>query len=170
MEFVGQFESFIGVNFWTALFVLLNTLAIFFVAKKFLVVPVLKIIADRQKEIDDLYAQGEAARVEANNVREEYTQKLAETKQEAARLISQAQNTAQKRSDEIIAAARQESEAIKDKAFADIELEKKKARDELKGEISVIAVDIAAKVVGREINGGDHTALINGFIDEMGDA
>ena len=170
MEFVGQFESFIGVNFWTALFVLLNTLAIFFVAKKFLVVPVLKIIADRQKEIDDLYAEGETARTEANNLRDEYTQKLAETKQEAAQLISQAQNTAQKRSDEIIAAARQESEAIKDKAFADIELEKKKARDELKGEISVIAMDIATKVVEREINAGDHTALIDGFIDGMGDA
>ena len=33
---MGQFESFIGVDFWTALFVLLNTCAIFVVARKFL--------------------------------------------------------------------------------------------------------------------------------------
>ena len=52
---MGYFENFIGVNFWTALFVLLNTLTIFFVAKKFLFGPVMKIIADRQKEIDDMY-------------------------------------------------------------------------------------------------------------------
>ena len=49
---MGQFESFIGVDFWTALFVLLNTLAIFVVAKKFLFVPVHNMIESRQKEID----------------------------------------------------------------------------------------------------------------------
>ena len=45
MEWVGQFESFVGVNPWTALFILLNTLTIYFVAKKFLFGPVMKIIA-----------------------------------------------------------------------------------------------------------------------------
>ena len=53
---MGQFEGFIGVDFWTALFVLLNTLAIFFVARKFLFKPVRKIIEDRQKEIDGMYS------------------------------------------------------------------------------------------------------------------
>lgn len=48
------FEGFIGVNFWTALFVLLNTLTIFFVARKYLFGPVHKMITDRQKEIDDM--------------------------------------------------------------------------------------------------------------------
>ena len=51
-----QFESFIGVNFWTALFTLLNFLALFFVAKHFLIGPVMQLIQARQKEIDDLYA------------------------------------------------------------------------------------------------------------------
>ena len=37
---MGQFESFIGVNFWTALFILLNTCSIFVVARKFLFTPV----------------------------------------------------------------------------------------------------------------------------------
>ena len=39
-----QFESFIGVNFWTALFTLLNFLALFFVAKHFLIGPVMQLI------------------------------------------------------------------------------------------------------------------------------
>ena len=59
---MGQFEAFVGVNFWTALFILLNTLIIFFVAKKFLFVPVMKIIIARQEEIDDMYAQADTAR------------------------------------------------------------------------------------------------------------
>ena len=51
-----MFESFIGVNPWTAFFVLLNTLALFYVLKILLFKPVKQMIDDRQKEIDDLYA------------------------------------------------------------------------------------------------------------------
>ena len=65
-----MFESFLGVNPWTALFILLNTLTIFFVAKKFLFKPVMKIISDRQKEIDDLYAKGETATMDARETAE----------------------------------------------------------------------------------------------------
>ena len=56
---MGQFESFIGVNFWTALFILLNTCSIFVVARKFLFTPVHNMIESRQKEIDQLYADAE---------------------------------------------------------------------------------------------------------------
>ena len=54
-----QFENLIGVNPWTAIFVLLNTLLIFAVAKKFLFVPVHEMIQKRQQEIKDLYAAAE---------------------------------------------------------------------------------------------------------------
>ena len=72
---MGYFESFIGVNFWTALFVLLNTLIIFFVAKKYLVVPVHKMITERQKEIDDMYDHADKARADAQEMKAEYQQK-----------------------------------------------------------------------------------------------
>ena len=60
-----MFESFLGVNPWTALFILLNTLTIYFVAKKFLFVPVMNIIAERQKEIDDMYSDAESEKAMA---------------------------------------------------------------------------------------------------------
>ena len=69
---MGQFEAFVGVNFWTALFILLNTLVIFFVAKKFLFGPVMKIITDRQQEIDDMYTQADSAKEEAVKLQAEY--------------------------------------------------------------------------------------------------
>ena len=51
----GQ-EGFISFNTWTALFILLNTVTMFLVLKKFLFKPVMKMIKDRQQEIDDMYA------------------------------------------------------------------------------------------------------------------
>ena len=68
---MGEFQSFIGIDFWTALFTLLNFLAVFFVGKKFLWGPVMKISTDRQKEIDDMYTSAGEAQTEANAMRDE---------------------------------------------------------------------------------------------------
>ncbi len=76
-----RFESFIGVDFFTALFVLLNTLIIFLVAKKYLTGPIMGLIEKRQKEVDDAYARAKQAEDEAGALREEYTARLAEAKQ-----------------------------------------------------------------------------------------
>ena len=51
---MAQFEAFIGVNFWTALMTLGNFLLVLFVGTKFLYGPVMNMIQDRQKEIDDM--------------------------------------------------------------------------------------------------------------------
>ena len=73
------------------------------------------------------------------------------------------------REEEILRQANQEADAIRQKASADIAQEKKKAINEAKDEISVIALAIAGKVVGRELNGADQTALVDQFINELGD-
>ena len=56
------FEELLGVNPWTALMTLANTIALFLVAKKFLFGPVLKMIEDRQQEIDTLYSDAGQAK------------------------------------------------------------------------------------------------------------
>ena len=71
------FESFIGVNFWTGLFTLLNFLAVLFVGKRFLWGPVMKIITERQQEIDDMYTKAGEAKEQAKLLRQEYEDKLS---------------------------------------------------------------------------------------------
>lgn len=166
---MGYFEGFIGVNLWTALFVLLNTLAVIFVATKFLFKPVMKIIEDRQNEIDDIYAAAGQAQDEANTMREEYAEKLADAQATSERMVKEAVARGQAREEAIIRQANQEASAILDKAAADIELEKKKAINEAKDEISGMAIAIAEKVVGHELSSADQSALVDNFIEELGD-
>lgn len=166
---MGQFEAFVGVNFWTALFILLNTLVIFFVAKKFLFVPVMKIITDRQQEIDDMYAQANYAKSEAENLQREYQDKLSQAAATSERLVKEATVRAQGREEEIIREANARAEAIRAKASADIAQEKKKAINDAKDEISVIALAIAGKVVGRELGAADQSKLVDSFIEELGE-
>ena len=166
---MGYFEEFIGVNFWTALFVLLNTLTIFFVARKFLFNPVMKIIDDRQKEIDDLYADAEKNKETAETLRAEYEQKLQSAKQDGEQIVRDAMVRGQTREEEILRQAKEEAEAIRQKAAADIAQEKKKPLNDAKDEISGLAMTIAGKVVGRSLDEADQTRLVDKFIEELGE-
>ena len=166
---MGEFESFIGVNFWTGLFTLLNFLAVLFVGKRFLWGPVMKIITDRQQEIDDMYTKAGEAKEQAKLLRQEYEDKLSAATETSERLVKEAVARGQAREEEILRQANAEADAIRRKAGADIAQEKKKAINEAKDEISVIAMAVASKVVGRELNEADQAGLVDSFINELGD-
>ena len=166
---MGEFESFIGVNFWTGLFTLLNFLAVLFVGKRFLWGPVMKIITDRQQEIDDMYTKAGEAKEQAKLLRQEYEDKLSAATETSERLVKEAVARGQAREEEILRQANAEADAIRRKAGADIAQEKKKAINEAKDEISVIAMAVASKVVGRELGEADQAGLVDSFIDELGD-
>ena len=164
-----MFESFLGVNPWTALFILLNTLTIYFVARKFLFGPVMKIITDRQQEIDNLYSDANSAKTQAEDLKSEYQLKLSDAQATSDRIVKEAVSRGQAREEEIIRKANAEAAAIMDKASADIAQEKKKALNDAKDEISEMAMAIAGKVVGRELNAADQQSLLDSFIDGLGD-
>ncbi|MBQ1190090.1 MAG: F0F1 ATP synthase subunit B [Lachnospiraceae bacterium] len=148
---------------------MMNTLAIFFVAKKFLFVPVKNMIDSRQKEIDAMYDAAGAAKESAQALENEYKEKLAQAQQTSDRMVKDAVARGQNRQDEIISQANAEARAILDKAAADIAQEKKKALNDAKNEISELAMAIAEKVVGRELNDVDQAKLVDEFINELGD-
>lgn len=166
---MGQFQELIGVNFWTALFTLLNTLTIYFVAKKFLFKPVMKIIDDRQKEIDDLYADANAAKDDALAMEAAYKEKLSAAAATGDRMVKEAVAQGQARQEQILLDANRQAAAILEKASADIAQEKKKALNDAKDEITVIAMAIATKVVGKEISGEHQAKLVDDFIKELGE-
>jgi len=161
--------EFLNINFFTALFTLINTVALFLVLKKFLFKPVIKMITDRQQEIDDMYAEAGKAKQSAAALESEYQQKLSVAAQTGERMVKEAVTRGQHREEEIIRQANLEADAIRRKAAADIEQEKKKAINDAKDEISEMAMAIAEKVVGRSLNEADHADLVDQFINELGE-
>lgn len=164
-----MFEEFIGVNFWTALFTLLNTLAVYFCGKKFLFGPISQMIRDRQQEIDAMYADADTARQQAHALETELGARLASAQESADQIIRDATQRAHHRESEILRQAEAEAAARLEKAEADIQLEKKKALNDVKDQITDLAMDIAGKVVGRTVTEADRAALVDSFIDELGD-
>ena len=165
---MGQGE-FLNINFFTALFTLINTIALFLVLKIFLFKPIMKMIADRQQEIDDMYDAAGRAKESAAALETEYKDKLSVASETSERMVKEAVARGQNREEEIIRQANMEADAIRNKAAADIAQEKKKAINDAKDEISVIAMAIAGKVVGRVLSDADQASLVDHFIDELGE-
>ena len=163
------FEELLGVNPWTAVFTLLNTIVLFIVLKKKLFQPIENVMEQRQNEVDQIYSDAEAAKADAEAYKAAYDEKLASAKEEAVDIIKAAQERADRLGDEIVSDARAMADDLMKRADAEIAQERKKAVNELKNEISVISLGIAEKMLDREINEADHNELINRFIEEMGE-
>lgn len=167
---MAQFEAFIGVNFWTALLTLCNFLLVLYFGKKYLCGPIIKIIQDRQREVDDLYESAGSAKKQAEELRADCQQKLTAAQAASERIVKEAVARGQTREEEIIRKANSEAAAIMDKAASDIAMEKRKAINDAKNEISGLAMAIAGKVVQRELDEADQAKLIDLFLDGLGDS
>ena len=164
------YQALITLDGWTFLAQICNLMIQLVIFKKFLLKPIKQVIADRKAKADSEIADAQKLRTEAEAMKAEYEQNLQNARTEANQIVATAQKTATARSEEIVGEARAQADALKQKAEADIAQERKKAVNEVKDEIGGIAMEIASKVVEREISEKDHKDLIDEFIKNVGEA
>ena len=164
------YQALITLDGWTFLAQICNLMIQLVIFKKFLLKLIKQVIADRKAKADSEIADAQKLRTEAETMKAEYEQNLQNARTEANQIVATAQKTATARSEEIVGEARAQAAALKQKAEADIAQERKKAVNEVKDEIGGIAMDIAGKVIEREINEKDHEKLIDEFISNVGEA
>ena len=164
------YQALITLDGWTFLAQICNLMIQLVIFKKFLLKPIKQVIADRKAKADSEIADAQKLRTEAEAMKAEYEQNLQDARTEANQIVATAQKTATARSEEIVGEARAQAAALKQKAEADIAQERKKAANEVKDEIGGIAMEIASKVVEREISEKDHKDLIDEFIKNVGEA
>ena len=164
------YQALITLDGWTFLAQICNLMIQLVIFKKLLLNPVKKVIAERKAKADSQIADAEKLRTEAEAMKAEYEQNLQNARTEANQIVASAQKTAAARTEEMLGEARAQAAALKQKAEADIAQERKKAVNEVKDEIGGMAMEIASKVVEREIKEADHQDLIDEFIKNVGEA
>ena len=164
------YQALITLDGWTFVAQICNLMIQLVIFKKLLLNPVKKVIAERKAKADSQIADAQKLRTEAEAMKAEYEQNLQNARTEANQIVAAAQKTATARSEELLGEARAQAAALKQKAEADIAQERKKAVNEVKDEIGDMAMEIASKVVEREIREADHKDLIDEFIKNVGEA
>lgn len=164
-----QSLEIISVNIWSILVSLANLLIMFLILKRFLFKPVQKMMAARKQQVDQIYQDAKENRNSAINMKQEYEARLATAREEADGLVRNAVQTAQRKGDAIVAEANSQASHLKQKAEQEIAQEKKQMLQDVRGEISDIAVSIASKVVEREVKKQDYDAFVDEFIKNVGE-
>jgi F-type H+-transporting ATPase subunit b len=159
----------ISVNLWQILISLINLTLLFLIIKKLLFKPVKKMFEKRQAELDGQYAAAAEAQERAEDDRRAWEQKLSEADAQANAILQNAADNARLRGDKLIAQAQERADGIIRVAQTEAELERKRAADGIKREIVEVSGALTEKMLGREINTEDHRALIDSFIEEIGD-
>ena len=164
-----QVQELVGIVPWTFIAQLCNLFIQVYLIKRFLFKPVNEMLEKRRAKADAEIRDAEQAKSEAQAIKAEYEQNILEAHTQANDLIATAKKTASLQSEEMLKQAESQVAAIRAKAEKDIEQEKKKAVSEIKDEIGGLAMEIAGKVIEREISEQDHEKLINEFITNVGE-
>ena len=165
---LDKFEKFVGVNFWTMIFAWVNLLILYLLFKKFLFLPIKKMIDDRQQEIDDMYENAESAQKNADELKLQYEEKMSNAKEESEQILKDAVRRAQLKEEEILREADRQAERTLERAEEQIALEKKQAINEVKDQVSAMAIGIASAVIERDVSEDEHRDLIDDFIGNIG--
>ena len=164
-----QVQELVGIVPWTFIAQICNLFLQVYLIKRFLFKPINNILAKRKEMADAQIQDAVKAREEAEAMKSQYEQDMIQAKNKANEIAVSAQKTATAQSEELLREASRQAAAMKNKAEADIEQEKRKAVNEIKDEIGGMAMEIAGKVIEREISEEDHAKLIDDFIANVGE-
>ena len=165
-----EVQGLVGIVPWTFIAQICNLFIQVYLIKRFLFKPINEMLEKRRQMADAQIQDAVKAKNEADAIKAEYEQNMLEAKNKANDILISAQKTAAVQSEAMLKEAASQAAAIKVKAENDIAQEKRKAVNEIKGEIGGMAMEIAGKVIEREICEEDHRKLIDEFIANVGEA
>lgn len=166
---MGEILTGLGFEFPKFLWQIVNFLILLFLLKKFAYKPILNMLDERTKTIEDAISNAETAKTEAEKLRKEYETRLAEAKQEAQEVMAKATKLGEEMKNEIVTNAQNEAAKAVQKARDEITREKDQAIASLRDEVAVLAVMAAGKVLGKSITVEDHEKMVKEFVAEVGD-
>ncbi|WP_027090062.1 F0F1 ATP synthase subunit B [Thomasclavelia saccharogumia] len=154
-------------NVTTIIVQLLSTGVLFFVFKKYLWVPVQNYFAKRADYIEGTVNEAKEMNAKAKALMEESDKQARQAAVEYRDIVAQAKEDALKTKAAIQEDANKEYKAKMDQARREIEAEKAQAKAEMKQEIVEIAIDVATKVMNKDMDTKTNKALVEDFVEEV---
>lgn len=147
----------------------LSMLVLFTALSYLLFNPVRDMLEKRRQRVVDDQETAKREKAEAIAFKEEYDLKLKQVEKEAEAILSEARKKAKQNEMKIVAEAKEEAARIIARANTEIELEKKRALDDMKQEMISIAAMMAEKVVSASIDMNVQESLLDETLKEMGE-
>jgi F-type H+-transporting ATPase subunit b len=158
----------LGIDFGSFFWYLVNFLLLLFLLQQLLYRPVLNVMRARETQIRESLENAEQVKQQLARAQHDYDARLAEARQEAARIVGQANERAQVSANEIVNQARSDAERIQTETRQQSQQERDQLLRGLQGQLSNLVIQTASTVVGQELKGNGHDRLIQDAIADLG--
>jgi len=153
--------------FWVIVSIV-NFLVLLYLLRRYLWGPLVVTIDARAQKIREGLAAAEAARADRERMRAEIDAMLAQAREEARWITERTTSAAEAAAADIRAQAKAEGDRIRERARIDAKQFHDQALAQLRSEMAGMVVMAATRVLGREVDGDQHRALIERSLDEAG--
>jgi len=152
-----------GLLLWTIITFVVLLLILWKAAWK----PVVEALDARAEKVRSDIENADKSRQEAEKLLAQHREMMNNAKSEAANIIADGRNEAEKMKNDIITKATSEARDLSDRARKEIELAKDKALAEIKEEVVVLSTEIAAKIINKNLKADDQKALVEETLNKV---
>ncbi len=153
---------------YTFVFVLLNFAILVLFLYGLLWKPVLSVLDQRRKSVSENIEQAKAKRQQAHELFEKYRKTMEEARGERERIIADGKREGEEERQKIVEEAKGESDAMLERARLSMESDRKEMEHELTTRVGAFSVQLASRILEREIKDEDHNALVDDFTKQIG--
>jgi F-type H+-transporting ATPase subunit b len=152
-----------GLFIWT----ILTFLLLLMVLAKFAWKPLLEMLDERQKSIDDSLLSAEKARLELAGINKESEAILSKSRIQAQTIVADAKSAADKLKEDIVSKAKEEADGQLKKAKNQISVEKDRALLEIRQEVVELSITVAEKIIKKNLSKDDNASIIEDSLNKL---
>lgn len=154
-------------TFTTMAFVSLSFLILLLLIKKFAWGSISSMLEERATKIANDLDGAEQAKLNAHTLVQQTEEELTKARTEAAAIIKRAKENAESSANSILTEAQAEAQNYREKAQRDMELERVQLMDSARQDVADLSMEIATKIVKKELSKDAHKDLINSYIEGL---
>jgi F-type H+-transporting ATPase subunit b len=141
---------------------------VFFLLAKFAYPALKKSMEERSNRIRESIDEADRTRTEAQGILEDYQRQLADARNEANRVIEEARQTADQLRQDLMQRAEADAAELRQRTQEEIRAAQERAVADLRAQVAELAIQLAEKVVERNLDRDTNTALIESYIQQVG--
>jgi F-type H+-transporting ATPase subunit b len=152
-----------GLQIWT----LVTFVVLLVLLAKFAFKPIAQGLDRRSETIKKSIDDAEKQRADAKKLMDDYQKQLAEARNEAGKIIEEARQIGERVRKEVVEKSNAEASAAVQRAQEEIQRQKEKGIQEMKDTVATLSVQIASRVIEKELNEATHRQLVDGLIKDL---
>ncbi|KRK89221.1 F0F1 ATP synthase subunit B [Lentilactobacillus sunkii] len=162
--------SVVGAQLYVGdmLFVMITFLVLMWLVKIVAWKPITKMMQDRSDKIVNDIDSAKESRTKAAELAQKRQAELDKTRDDANGIINNAKQNGQRQRDQIVEDARNEASNLKSSAEKDIEQQRQEALANSRKDVASLSIDIASKIISKELNEDDQKGLVDSYIEGLG--